>query len=222
MPPLLVAALVIGAVLLLPKRKSGNVIIQSSPVNGGTGITTGFAPPYIQASPVVSPAGLQTNAPSPASSGVPLFASLAHAFGSGPAVSTPGMSAPSFYNAGQKRVTNFMTQVPPLKSYGCGGGCSGCAGNGASPARSDCRASKSRSQDAGCMAASRGQQLQNTPLDVLKKWASNVLSNPNANSFTNGQQNVLAMQQNNPGGEDVTIPASPQLTHIGLTLDGSY
>jgi len=221
MPPLLVALAVAALSALAYKRKPVHnpakppAIVETTPENGGVGITTGFAPPPIATSVsggLPAPKTHQTNTPSSAASGVPNFSSHTQEFNTAPAKPVPGVIAhPPYY--GSNPLTPIYSSVEVPESASKTGSCS-CGGG--QHHTNDCSISRARNRDGGCLAPTKKALVQNAPPGLLEKWAANIAS-VHATPFEHIQQQAFDHQQSNPTGDDLSMPAAPQLTGIGLS-----
>ena len=223
MPPFLVALVVAGVAALAYKRKPAGqsqpqtVVLQAnSPANLPVGITSGFTQAPIQASVTAPlPNHAQKNVPSASGSGVPGTTPNAVEFQqSGDYQPAPGaVRHPSYYNPVQQEAPiQGLMKRRPQKPASNGGSCS-CGGGHSNT--SDCAISQARNRDGACMAPTRRTLLESAPPGLIEHWAS-MVQESGVSTFQNAQQLTYDAQQNNSHGEDVTLPASPFLTGIGL------
>jgi hypothetical protein len=216
MPIALVAIMVAGIAALAYKKKGPPVaVVQTTPYNGGIGITGGFAPPPVQAPgpnavPIASTT--QSNIPNASQSGVPSSSSHTQEFNTSPAQWSPGgIVRPPYYNEGAIEPT-FTSAAKTSRVRSSSGGSCGCGGNCGNP--STCSIAQSRNRDGGCLAPTREAQLSRSS-GVIAAWAANVQSN-GASSWETMQQTVFDMQQNIGSEENYAPPAASILTGVGL------
>lgn len=227
MPPFLIALGVVALAALIPRKSKvpgAPVTVQTTPATSPPGITTGFAAPPLannfspayQAS--IPPA--QTNQPSTSASGVPNWTSNAQEFNTAQYGGSPSNLNrwPAFYpgpiqanlNPRYNRVK--VPPVPKQQSCGCGVGAScGCSQNA-----SDCSVSSRRNMDGGCLAPTQRSLIRSAPPGVLQAWVANIAS-VGQTEFATAQQAAYDQQFTDPQGEDITIPASPHITGIGIS-----
>src|ERR1700674_407136 len=221
MPVFLVVIGVAAAYFLIPKKAANVAVIQTTPGNGGVGITTGFAEPSVTQGTSLQSSASQTNAPSPASSGVPVYSSESQEFTPYHSQDAPGVNPlPTFYNTGVSLAPgNRLPQFTHSDHAAIVNGC-GCGGGGRV---SDCAVEKKRSSDAGCLAPTSKTQIDNMPKGVIAKWAANLQSSPASSLFITGQQEHFDAAATHPKaeGHDLT-PASPFLQPIGHTATNIY
>ena len=220
MPPFLIAAAVALAVLLIPKKKGNQLaIVQSTPFNSGTGITTGFAQPAIQSSSVSpAPNATQTNAPSTSGSGVPDYSSQTSEFNTGQPYMQASPGFHSYYHPAQRgllKPISAMSTRHPQKSVGENCGC----GSGKHGVPSNCGASARRNADTGCLAPSKRSQIKNTPPEIFAQWADNI-SSAGYGMFDALQHSVSQVQSENPMDETNLIPPAGNNTPIGFPIHG--
>jgi hypothetical protein len=224
MPPFLAALIAAGIILLIPRKNQvpgSPVVVPSTPSNTPPGITTSFAQPPIQRSIGSGSAAppLVANAPGTSGSGVPQWSANAQEFNTNPYMNSPAPSTriPGFY-AGpiedQLRPRWKSVKVPAGKTS-CSGGCGGSCGGGCTNT-SDCGIAKQRNLDGGCLAPTQEAQLRSAPPGVLASWAANLAS-AGANGWNTAQQAQFDRQDTNPAGDDQSVPASPNLTGIGIS-----
>ena len=227
MPPFLVALAVAAVIALIPRKNTvvgAPVAVPTTPVTGPVGVTTGFAQPPIQTSIPSSVAPpVQTNQPSASSSGVPNWTANAQEFNTAPYAPAPAPTSriPGFYIGSiqanlQPIYTPVNVPVPAAQSsQSCSCGCSG-SGCGCSQNPSDCSVASLRNMDGGCLAPTQAAQLASAPPGVLQQWAANLAS-AGVTAFQAGQQIQYDIQDTNPQGEDITVPASPHIQGIGIS-----
>ena len=226
MPVVLALGAVLGVIYLAfnPKSKVTNATVVTPPTppnsnSGGVGITTGFTPPPIQAS-VSAPVAptKQTNAPGTSASGVPNYSANAQEFNTAPEYAAPGLNVRApFYNPGQLAPIYSFTHKPATLPAGLSKGCGGCGASCSSGCMgaSDCAIASERNNEQGCMVPTTRSLLRGTSPKILQNWADNI-SSAGGNVWHASQQLRFDQQQQNPQGEDTTIPAAATNTGIGL------
>ena len=233
MPPFLVA-IAVAAIAALAYRKNAisipKVSVPTTPSNNPAGIITSFASPPVAVnvnsagqiegpSTIDSVPSLQTNAPGTSASGVPAWSSNAQEFVPVEYTPTPAplrQVASSYAGPIQQNIQPRFRPVKvntpkPKTDCGCGGSC----GSGSCANPSDCASAKARNRDGGCLAPTSQAQLQDAG-PVLARWAANVASS-GGNSWLDYQQRVYDMQESSPASSDVTVPASPFISGIGIS-----
>jgi hypothetical protein len=216
MPVVLLVAAAVAAIGVLAYKKPGTVVAQpivteNNGSNGGTGITTGFAPPPIQSTvSAPTPSPVQKNIPSSSASGVPNYSSNTQEFAVGPANPSPGYPQPQFYMSNQGPISRAMqTSTKPTKTSNCG------CGGGSHSNPSDCATAAARNRDGGCLAPTRRSLVNSAPPGVIATWAANIKS-AGVTPWDGIQQAGFDAQESNSYNE-TTVPAAPNLTGIGLS-----
>ena len=211
MIPLVVGLGFVITWLLLPKSDNKTAVVVPSPLNSPIGITTGFGMPSIAGNIHADENKTMQNQPSASASGVPAYALQTQEFNTAkPIASFAG--APQFYNPEQHDLSfpsSRQRNTPETKPCGCGD----------KSASSNCSTMKRRTADAGCLTTSRKKQIEQTPPHLVDSWANNILAS-HWSAFDAVGDMLYASQRENPQGYDLTVPASPKLTHIGLTSKG--
>jgi hypothetical protein len=220
MPALLIVVAVAGIYFLLKPTGQNVAVVQTTPGNGGVGITTGFAPPAVESgvsSPINSVS--QKNQPSTSGSGVPDFSSQSQEFNSGPSTLLPSPGFTSFYHPSQAGLLGPVASVAMKPASEGGGGC-GCGG-GCQKKGSDCGNQKRRINDSGCLAPSRAKQIQNTPPVVFHSWARNI-EGAGYDMEDAVNQHLYERQLDNPPNayENFIPPTAPVTTSIGMPPNG--
>ena len=224
MNPLLIALAVAGvAAWMNGSGKKNPAIKPTVPGNSGTGITTGFGAPGVQANSGLVPSGTQTNVPNAAPSGVPGYASIADAFAALANSPGPGFGVPPMFYTGTTPTPPVSSVQPQAttsqngggQSCNCGGNCNGsgsCAG---------------QNKQGSSLAPTQSTQVnQPASQPVIAQTATSATSGPIPSSDFDIYQNMVHAAHAHafaPGGAGEHVePASPWLSPIGLSPSRIY